>query len=249
MHVLPHSGRTWFALAAERNARWRICVGLLGSLLVGCSRNDDVTRYTVPRSSHEEAFAALEANESYAGSVAPTRMLAAIVPKGKQTWFFKLQGPIADVAAHEAAFDELIRSVRFSAGSDQPVWETPLGWRQQPESGMRFATLLIGPSDDALELTVIPLATGTGNLSDYVLANINRWRGQLGLPEISAADLDAESPAIAQAELADGSIATVVKLTGQTAAGPSMAMPTGLPLDHPPLTNGPSRNSEITADR
>lgn len=252
MQVFSQPGKTLVAVVRERPADtdWyprltgflsrpvhrKVCGWLmLCSLLIGCSGNDDITRYTVAHSSHEEAFAALEKTGLHPGTVVPTRILAAIVPRRQQTWFFKLQGPDEDVAGYEPAFDELIRSVQFSEETDQPAWETPAGWKQQPGSGMRFATLLVGPDEHALELTVIPLATGTGSLSDYVLANINRWRGQLGLPEISSSELETESPSITQVPLANGMVATVVKLTGESTAEPPMSMSSGLPQGHPPL--------------
>lgn len=68
------------------------------------------------------------------------------------------------------------------------AWTVPAGWRELPGEGMRFATLLLDEGDPPLELTVTALGLGAGNL----LENINRWRGQVGLAAIQAAELDAQ---------------------------------------------------------
>lgn len=67
------------------------------------------------------------------------------------------------------------------------VWDAPDGWTRRAEPGqMRVATFDAGDGDDALEVAVSTLGGGGGGL----LANINRWRGQIGLPPIEDADID-----------------------------------------------------------
>ncbi len=46
---------------------------------------------------------------------APTRILGAVVPKGGETWFFKLMGPDALVAAQKQDFLAFLNSVKESA--------------------------------------------------------------------------------------------------------------------------------------
>jgi hypothetical protein len=41
------------------------------------------------------------------------RILAAVVKKGNQTWFFKLMGPASLVGEQKTAFEEFLKSVRF----------------------------------------------------------------------------------------------------------------------------------------
>lgn len=61
------------------------------------------------------------------------------------------------------------------------AWKAPAGWRQMPASGMRRATFVVpGPA----ELSVISLPGDAGG----ELANVNRWRGQVGLPAWGEAD-------------------------------------------------------------
>lgn len=63
-------------------------------------------------------------------------------------------------------------------------WSRPEGWRELPASGMRRATF-IAPVEGKLEITVTAFPGDTGG----ELANVNRWRGQIGLPPADAAGL------------------------------------------------------------
>ena len=69
-------------------------LALLG--LAGCQNGDGIRHYQVPR---PEA----------------RRLLAAVVPHGDDTWFFKLVGPEAAVEGHRDEFERFIRTVRFPA--------------------------------------------------------------------------------------------------------------------------------------
>ncbi len=56
-------------------------------------------------------------------------------------------------------------------------WDTPKGWKELPGSGMRLATM-IPPGPGTAEATVVVLPGDVGG----ELANVNRWRDQIGLP-------------------------------------------------------------------
>ena len=60
----------------------------------------------------------------------------------------------------------------------------PEGWHARPASGMRYATVAIDTSGEPLELSVTPLRTPPGDFQEYVLANVDRWRQQLGLSPV-----------------------------------------------------------------
>jgi hypothetical protein len=64
------------------------------------------------------------------------------------------------------------------------VWQTPAGWTQRAPTEMRLVNLSFGPKDEG-ECTVTAIPGGGGGL----LANINRWRGQMGQPELTDADV------------------------------------------------------------
>jgi len=61
-------------------------------------------------------------------------------------------------------------------GAAAMKWSVPKGWTETPGSGMRYATLTPpGPGKAELAIVVLPGAAGGEP------ANVNRWRGQIGL--------------------------------------------------------------------
>lgn len=70
-------------------------------------------------------------------------------------------------------------------GAQQTLaWDLPSGWTSEPAGGMRFATLKPSATGKA-EVSVVTLAGTAGG----ELANVNRWRSQLGMPPIEEAGL------------------------------------------------------------
>jgi hypothetical protein len=156
-------------------------------------------------------------------------MLAALIPQGQHTWFFKLQAPEAAVAAHQEAFDHLLQSVRFSSRAEDPItWTMPPGWRREAGNQMRYATLRSESKEHPVEVTVTDLPGDASN----VLANVNRWRGQLSLPPVTDGDLARVSKEIT----IDGIKAIMVDFTGYGKEGSKMAPFAG----HPPLASLPA---------
>jgi hypothetical protein len=110
------------------------------------------------------------------------RTLAAMVPAdgaAKDTephwWFFKLSGPAALIAKHEADFNKLIESVRANPDAGDPItWTLPDGWRRERGTGggmiKRFATLR--SPDGHAEIAV-------SQASGLVSMNVQRWWVQL----------------------------------------------------------------------
>jgi hypothetical protein len=68
----------------------------------------------------------------------------------------------------------------------QLTWKTPDGWTEVPPSEMRVASFKVaGPDGKSADVSVIPLPGLAG--SDE--ANVNRWRGQVGLSPVSPDEL------------------------------------------------------------
>ncbi|HEX4132078.1 MAG TPA: hypothetical protein VHZ24_18755 [Pirellulales bacterium] len=224
-------------------------------LAVGCGRTEQIEHYTVAKPHVLDKLTggsgAAKPAMAAESPTKPGRTLAAIVPLSDRGWFFKLTGPDAPVAAQQEKFDEFLRSVRFAEGAKRPTWKLPEGWREEPGSGMRFATVKIdsdsvGSKSEPLELTVIALPRGGDTAerdfdeNEYLLSNVNRWRSQLKLPPIKLADLE---PQTQRVTLGEGVTATIVDLAGTLSpesaamgrapfAGRMGAMPEG----HPPLS-------------
>lgn len=124
----------------------------------------------------------------------PTRMLAAIVPDGQRTWFFKMTGPAEVVAGEASAFESFVRSVQFdsvapvragagAAGGAQIVaYRAPEGWTRDLDAAPpRILVFDVGDGEKAGQLVVTKFASDNfGALPD----NINRWRMQVGLESV-----------------------------------------------------------------
>ena len=65
-------------------------------------------------------------------------------------------------------------------GDEKLRWETPAGWAQAERSQMRPVNLTFGPNKEG-ECYLAMLPGGAGG----VAANVNRWRKQMGQPELS----------------------------------------------------------------
>jgi hypothetical protein len=70
------------------------------------------------------------------------------------------------------------------SSKDSFAWTLPEGWRRGPEKPMRAATFYAGPGE-TLECYIAVFPGDTGG----VVANVNRWRGQLDLPPLAESDV------------------------------------------------------------
>jgi hypothetical protein len=218
----------------------------------GCESREQIQSYTVPKEKEAEppAVASAEPREAEPPETGePThRMLAAILPDGDRAWFFKLVGPLAAVDRRAEEVHKFFTGIRL--GDDgRPTWELPAEWKEEQGGGMRAATIWIPADGERLELSVIPLPWG-GTPGD-LLSNINRWRGQMKLPEASREQL-AEFTREIQA--GDATM-TIVDLRGRFDAGAAMMPPfargaPGQPGQVPQLPPGhPPINGERDGDR
>jgi hypothetical protein len=144
---------------------------LLAFLFVGCEK-DEIRHYSVP---HEEPPRLVPANPEQTAR----RLLGAILPYKDRVWFFKLVGPPEEIDTLKPTFEKFLQTVHFADDEVKPIaWTLPEAWKEMPGDKMRYAIIHID-QPIPLELTVTALAAG-GQASS-VQANIDRWRGQLGL--------------------------------------------------------------------
>ena len=71
-------------------------------------------------------------------------------------------------------------------GASALAWTLPRGWTESGPSSMRHATLK-APVEGRLDVSVVVLPGPAGG----ELANVNRWRNQIGLPPLDEAALGA----------------------------------------------------------
>jgi len=94
------------------------------------------------------------------------------------------------------------------AGLPQLTWQTPDGWKEVAPGEMRVASFKVqGAAGQQADVSVIPLP-GLAGSDD---ANVNRWRGQVGLPPLSPDDLKKSSEDV----VAGGQPAQLYDIAGQ----------------------------------
>ena len=164
------------------------------------------------------------------------RTLAAILPAGGMTVFFKAMGEAALVEQEKARYIQWLASVKAGpepdssasapaaspaapaaptgnvattpgGGDGLPAWKVPAHWKPGGPRPMRLASFEIPGEGDPGDVSVSNLS-GTGG---GLLSNVNRWRGQVGMAPLDDAGLARESIAI---DLDGGRKATVVDLGG-----------------------------------
>lgn len=165
----------------------------LGSLLAcmvavlsGCGEKP-ISVQTVPveNSGYPEFRKSKSKSETVAESaseVSPNRMVVAWFDRPDSTWFFKVNGPRSLVDGKIDQIKQFFGSVTFKG--TQPEWVLPENWIEGPEKPMRFATLKMD-GEANLEIAVSQLAAGQDRL-----LNVNRWLGQLSVPETSQEKID-----------------------------------------------------------
>lgn len=92
------------------------------------------------------------------------------------------------------------------------AWTAPDAWEEQPPSAFRLASYSIpNPDGQPGDVSISKLAGAGGGM----LGNINRWRGQIGLPPVSQTELDR---LLATVPTASGlSVAYIEMINGNTA--------------------------------
>ncbi len=220
-------------VATWLNSRFRIsvplvCLGLIWLPVVtlsGCKKADEIRTYIV---AHRDT-----------PKLVIQRMLGAIIPNDKEAWFFKLQGSDEDVTKLEPDFQAFTKSVSVKDG--KVTWKAPENWQERAGGEFRFTTFLIpqGDGQKPFELAISRLDAPEGVNDKYLVANLSRWRGQLGLDPITADDI----PSITTKLDFQGGSAWFVSFAGMPAPAGSMSAPfmNGPPAGHPPITSEPEK--------
>lgn len=144
---------------------------LSASLLAfGCKPAPQVSRYEVKP-------------DAAAAAPAPTPALAAPV--------------VAQPAPSPAVAAPMVAPASMkaeAAGFSAPKWANlPAGWTVGPDNAMRKATWIVsGPNGSKAEIAVTVFPGTVGGLT----ANVNRWRGQIGLPPAGSDEIAASAKAL-----------------------------------------------------
>jgi hypothetical protein len=123
------------------------------------------------------------------------RIIAAMAMTGSSTLFFKMRGNAELAESQKPDFIKWVAAVcnaQTETGSRQMAaipprdadapqikWTTPDSWTEVPPSSMRYASFSASAENgDKIDISVVTFPGEGGSDVD----NINRWRGQIGLP-------------------------------------------------------------------
>jgi hypothetical protein len=224
----------------ENVNRWRDQIGL------GPATEADLAglRSLIPAGNRQVVVYELDGKKAVLDGKYAARTLAAILPAGEMTVFFKMTGENALVAEQKPQFLAWLKSVDTGGGSGGsgdggepapeapsaasaapvgstassgsvagggtdglPNWQVPSGWKAAGPKPMRLASFDIPDAAGNGDVSISKLNGDGGGL----LANVNRWRGQVGLAPLEASALAANSTALTTA---GGDSGTWVELKG-----------------------------------
>lgn len=115
-------------------------------------------------------------------------MLAAIVRGKDRAWFYKLTATAEQADEVKGAVFHYFESIEIDEQSGEPTAEVPDEWTDRGPSGMRHTTLIVPSGGGEIELSVTALSSAP-DWEGLILSNLNRWRGQMKLPPITASEL------------------------------------------------------------
>jgi len=137
--------------------RWLLLSPLLFLLAAGCHR-DDVKVYQTAKESGQTPTAPAQPTDSPNPALPPGHPDISSLPGN-------------------------VPPAMPGSGSPQLTWKTPAGWTEQTPGQMRVGSFKItGAGGRLADVSIIPLAGIAGG----EVANVNRWRGQVGLDSVSA---------------------------------------------------------------
>lgn len=95
--------------------------------------------------------------------------------------------PVPAAGATGAPGADTMANTTVPTGGDSLTWTAPAHWTAKPPSAMRKGSFAIKDGGTEADLSITAFPGDTGGL----LANLNRWRGQVSLPPLAADQLDA----------------------------------------------------------
>lgn len=162
----------WFGLET------RILPSLVATALVafGCQEEPQIRRYAAPRVAPRQE-----------GSPSEERMLlGAMCWQNGVGWFFRVVGPKDRLEKQRDAFRAFLLTLELT--TEEARWRLPEDWRlEERRTPGRYATLRLGAGQDAPELVIVRFPPGQGG---DIAGNVNRWRGMVGLPSLSAQEAE-----------------------------------------------------------
>jgi hypothetical protein len=147
------------------------------------------------------------------GNGEAARILGVIQHRDDAVWFFKMTGDAGLVEQQKPAFVAFLKSLKFASApaqaelppshppignmgmgmsaiaasgpvshEGQPNWQVPAGWQEVSGGQFLIAKFMLAGDGSASAAVNVSMSAGDGG---GLAANVNRWRGQLGLPPMA----------------------------------------------------------------
>jgi len=181
---------------------------------LGCSKEYHARYYDAPKIESEfvkgrEPKPRQAAPPMMGGSRIPLperRILGAVIPDKENVYFVKATDRTAHLASAESAFRTVVETFAIDPASGSPKFELPSGWSlnllDNANAGIGLAEMIAEINYEApagrIRFTVSKYnkPSETAAWENYLLSQINRWRGQLELPPTTVPNLVSELPTI-----------------------------------------------------
>ncbi len=134
------------------------------------------------------------------------RILGAVIPDGSNVYFVKATDRIARLTSAESSFRSIVEQFSIDPESGSPKLELPEGWSlkllDNANAGIGLSEMIAEINFEAVggpmrfTISKYNMPTEQAMWDEYLLSQINRWRGQLELSPISVPDLQKELPSI-----------------------------------------------------
>jgi hypothetical protein len=129
------------------------------------------------------------------------RLTVAVLTSGNSSWYFNFFGPSALIEEEMPVFAKFLQSITIDSSPgdslqvsataapaaaapvpgdalSQPEWTVPESWEETPPTRMLLSRFVANSAEGQVEITVSSFPGEVGGTT----ANVNRWRGQIGLP-------------------------------------------------------------------
>jgi len=233
--------------------------------LIGCDPPAVVRVYDAPKSDTEFVSGPL-AGSSGSGPISlgsvgsagpnvgapsvagPRRILGAILPLDSGCYFLKATDSPERLEPLMSDFHTIVTSFAIDANTGKPSNALPTGWVMNPRNDIALAEFVSPEATGSIKFTVTALAMPEQkDWPEYLLSNVNRWRGQL---KIEPVDLKTLNDSLISVSRGDGLLPSYIfDATGTGSGGMAPAGATGSATssrNNAPAPPAPSTSSPNT---
>ncbi len=233
--------------------------------MAGCSPRYEARVYDAPKTESEfvgnppaMASAPRQAPPMMGASSIPLterRILGAVIPYENVAYFLKATDKIERLALAESDFRTVVERFAIDPDKREMNFQLPENWTSKwREDGGQFNVIaefnVKAGSGPPIKFTVTELSkpADLASWDSYLLVNINRWRGQLQLPETDLIALQNQLPSIKREGFALPAYIFDATGAGSATSPPAVTPPSASPPSaSPPAAAPPAASSPAAA--